>query len=494
MKGLFTLILVLIISVLSAQNWSPILVNEKMNYKHSDSNYISHTIWVDSAFATESDSVYYLNRIVKDVPGNPEIALRNQPQFLMEFMVKQIYGIYSFHYPYDYFLSTNLPVGASWTFDLTNNIEAEITAYIVEEIFGIMDSVEVISLSDGNEIRLSKNFGILKFPDFENGGYFELVGIQNTAYGESFPDFWDIYNFEVGDVFQYYIEQASTDPNIEDHITSKITINVKEINNNSYFYSYNEIYYRISYYTGGPLDTSIYIFSDTIIFIDSLDHPANISPNQIYFLHDSYSGYGTGRVLTLPNIYIDQDTDVLYKEYGIKEPGYCNWPDNVFYEFDIYCDTIYKYEFISLIDYPAFLKGIGYGSSLGEVFSNEGFFEYFKVKKLEGYIKEGDTVGTITPDSLLLVGVESQKYKKSGNFVIYPNPVDEWLNIRQKNLYYAYNYNIEIWNQYGQLVREEKNIQSLHYTMNIAELKAGVYFYMIREKGEIIQQGKLIIK
>ncbi|MCD4695117.1 MAG: T9SS type A sorting domain-containing protein [Bacteroidales bacterium] len=37
-------------------------------------------------------------------------------------------------------------------------------------------------------------------------------------------------------------------------------------------------------------------------------------------------------------------------------------------------------------------------------------------------------------------------------------------------------------------------MQSQQYAMNISDLKAGVYFYIIKEKNGIIQQGKLIIK
>jgi len=78
------------------------------------------------------------------------------------------------------------------------------------------------------------------------------------------------------------------------------------------------------------------------------------------------------------------------------------------------------------------------------------------------------------------------------DITIFPNPANGILHIKQLNPNISYN--IELRNLYGQLVKEAKNIQSSHYTMNVSDLKPGVYFYLIRQQNEIIQQGKLITK
>lgn len=77
-------------------------------------------------------------------------------------------------------------------------------------------------------------------------------------------------------------------------------------------------------------------------------------------------------------------------------------------------------------------------------------------------------------------------------FEIYPTPTSDFFNIEAVNC--TSPYDIEIRNLYGQLVRKETDIQSSHYTMNVSDLKAGIYFYVIKEKGEVVQQGKLIKK
>ena len=180
MKAIIFFLSIAFAGYISAQNWSPILVNEKMNYQHSDSSYISNTIWVDSVETAVDNMICHLNRIVKDVPDNPEIVLRHQPQFLLKQMEATGDGIYIFSYPGEFTIKTLANPGENWIFNPENNITAEVSSISIEGVFGVQDSVKVISLSDGNEIRLSKSFGILKFPDFENNGYYELVGIQNT--------------------------------------------------------------------------------------------------------------------------------------------------------------------------------------------------------------------------------------------------------------------------------------------------------------------------
>ena len=79
-------------------------------------------------------------------------------------------------------------------------------------------------------------------------------------------------------------------------------------------------------------------------------------------------------------------------------------------------------------------------------------------------------------------------------FSVYPNPTEKCLYIKQTKYNSNYSYNIKLRNIYGQLVQEEKGIRSSHHTINIAHLKPGVYFYVIKEKGEVVQQGKLIKK
>ena len=66
MRSFFTFLLVLLAGIWGAQNWTPVSRNDNFNFSLAGQNYISNTIWVDSAFASGSDSIFFLNRIVTD--------------------------------------------------------------------------------------------------------------------------------------------------------------------------------------------------------------------------------------------------------------------------------------------------------------------------------------------------------------------------------------------------------------------------------------------
>ena len=491
MKRAIFLFSALIPIILFAQNWSPIRVNEKMNYQHSDSGYISHTIWVDSSFSVGGDTIFYLNRIVKDVPGNPEIALRNQPQFLLETMTKDIFGMYSFINPEHYMIITNGTVGTNWTFDQSNGIGATISELIYEEIFGVMDSVKVINLSNGNEIRLSQNFGILKFPDFENGGNYNLVGIQGTEYGESVPGFLEIFDFEVGDIFQHTGSGYIADQWVYHyHWTKKVQITSKELFIDSVKYGFSGIYRSISWGKNLIIDT----ISGSVTYIDSTTHPANNFPNEIYVLPNSWSGYGTDRVFTRTLIYPNEVTNVITKEYGmLEDPTFLQlYQDDLFFELDDSCDTLYRYDQIDMISLPAGLKKVIYANTLGEVLNREGFFEYEDHKSLQGYVKDGDTVGTVTPDSVLLaVGISDLTTDKT-KISVYPNPADQYLNIQFSTEDNSAAYKIEIRNMLGELLLKKENLQKTE-RLDVSELNAGIYFYSILLDNKVYRTDKLVV-
>jgi hypothetical protein len=492
MKAIIFFLSIAFAGYTTAQNWSPIFVNEKMNYQHSDSSYISNTIWVDSVETACENLIYHLNRVVKDVPDNPEIVLRNQHQFLLKQMEATGEGIYTFSYPGEFTIKTLANPGEIWIFNLENNITAEVNSISVEDVFGVQDSVKVISLSDGNEIRLSKSFGILKFPDFENGGNYDLVGIQNTEYGESVPDFWDIFDFEVGDVFQYNGFESNIDFTL--NWIKKIIITLKEMSDNSYFYEYDGIYYGIGYDNIFPPDP--FEFGDSIsgsmTYIDSLNHLVNSFPNQLHVFPNSFSTYGSGKVYTSAIIIKNEETNLASKHFGFHYSVNYEITGELYYEQEENSEILYKYEPPAIIDEPCFTKGKNFGELLGEIYYVEGCFEYQTNMSLEGYIKNGDTVGIITPDSLLLVGLFETRTTKS-TIIVFPNPADKYVQFKFSSGNDFKDCSIEIRNLLGEAIIKVKRNEEIQ-TLDIRNLKPGIYFYTIKSKGMIIQQGKLVIQ
>jgi len=443
---------------------------------------------VDSVEIIPGGTKMHLNKVVKDVPDNPEIVLRNQPQFLLSWVNAIQNGVYLFNLPdaFQFFSLTN--AGESWLFGTENNLTATVNSISYDEVFGIMDSVKYISLSDGSEIILSKSFGFLQFPDFENDGNFNLVGIQDTEYGESIPGFWEFFDFEVGDVFQRLDDTG--DPMGSGYITTKYNILNKQVLANSYVYSVFYIWYAVSS-SGGTGNSSSDVYE--IEYMNDVSQPFDHFPNQIYMLENTNSGYGTWRAFSRAYLSRDSVTNIEYKSFGARECSGNPYSKDVFYEMDFNSDTLYRYYGISLLGNPGGTKGIGFGTTLGETYKLQGAFEYWSDKELVGYVKDGDTVGTITPDSILLGVSDFERKMAKNQFLVFPNPAFNKLNIRALNNLYVFPVILEINNLQGKLV-ESLEIENNDDPCDISKIIPGIYFYQIKSNDGLIQTGKLIIK
>ena len=205
--GKLSLVLFLftVCQVLQAQPWSPLKLHEKFNFSINGVNFITNTVWTDSARAQGADSVFYLNRIVTNCDTCPVMfKLSNQPGILRSFMVRKPGGVYNFRNPGSAVIKTLAKAGDTWLYDSLANIQAQVVAIDAEAVFGINDSVKEILLSNGQSIRLSKNFGLLQFPSSGQAGYTSLLeGIEGRNLGQQVPKFREIYNFNTGDIFQY---------------------------------------------------------------------------------------------------------------------------------------------------------------------------------------------------------------------------------------------------------------------------------------------------
>jgi hypothetical protein len=487
MKKTFTILSLIITIAIHAQNWSPILPGEKMNYRHSDSVYITNTVWVDSTEISSNDIIFHLNVIVKDIPDNPNIVLRNQPQFLLKTLIKQDSGAFMCTNPSEYLLLTQADLGETW--DFASNISAEITNITEENIFNVTDSVKTISLSDGNEIWLSKNFGILKFPDFENGGNFELAGLQDTEFGEQVIDFWDIFDFEVGDVFQRLYYESF--PEFYDHHITKYQINSKETFVDHI--TYTAISITTGYYSWYGSEPTYYsnTNSDEVTYSVSDNEITNSFQNELvqldgYYCSPNYNDNTFARISIYPD-----SMGLMNKHWG----SFLNSP--IFPYIGLYYETTPSNDSLFLVAGECLSNGphgFNYTESLGITLDYyEDFIESENYFYLMGYIKNGDTVGEITPDSVLITNIE-KKAIQNNTFSIYPNPADDWLYVKPKDLGNGISFSIKLRDIFGQLVREEMDLKSSLYAMDISSLKSGVYFYEIKESSGNIQKGKFIVK
>ena len=169
------------------------------------------------------------------------------------------------------------------------------------------------------------------------------------------------------------------------------------------------------------------------------------------------------------------------KKLGMNDSG-----NNLYNEVEIENDTL-------LQNNEFFCFNITYTEGLGATDYCFFFFEMMIGYHMLGYVKDGDTVGTITPDSLLLVGTLEPK-KANQSVIVFPNPANEIVNFKFPSMGSKSTGTIEIINLLGEVAIKEVVNGSEIITLDIGNLKRGIYFYSIKENGLVVQKDKLIIQ
>lgn len=189
---------------------------------------VTNVLFVDTVKQIGTDTVYSMNRIGIECTGTcPTITVAitttatvivpNMPQFLQRSITKYANGLVMLHDTAKLVIKPNCILNETWLFDSINNKIAQCTNLSTEIIFSSLDSVKTILIDGTDTLKLSKQFGIIQFPDlYSKNKYYRLVGVENAAsydqialYGLKVPNAWDFYNFDVGDVFCYNISSRN---------------------------------------------------------------------------------------------------------------------------------------------------------------------------------------------------------------------------------------------------------------------------------------------
>lgn len=245
-------------------------------------SYITHTVWVDSAFLSGADSLFWLNRIVTscDTCLGQQYRLCNQAGILKKRMKKMPGGVYEFRYPGSVVIRTLASTGQSWLYDTASNITATVFSKSWSQVFGIWDSVKQIHLSDGGSLVISKNHGLLQFTTNPAQQVYDLRGIEGRNLGDLVPKFAQVYNFNVGDVFQYHFRDMNYGIGYGTEGLNKITILSRDSSAGHYLYGIRSL--TCSWTTniiGIHSDTTHSYEITTMELQDSLDIRPTITPS-----------------------------------------------------------------------------------------------------------------------------------------------------------------------------------------------------------------------
>ena len=481
-------------SVLSfSQNWQLINPAYKYNYYNTNSSIISASIWVDSV----KNNTYYLNRIIApcDTCHNSKLVndfydtayvLSNQPIFLQrKFTVYN--DIYNFRDRGNIIIHTSDILNTSWLFDSINNISAQLISKTTASIFSINDSVQVIKLSCGDTIIISKNYGIIQYPKtYGNNQYYKLAGIEGISKGLQTVKFKDFFNFSVGDVFQYSINNQNyifTPPLFTEGL-KKITILNRIKNTDTINYLVRTTLLDSTWLGGSPSTTTFSTSIDTLTFIDSTNHFTNLYPNQLVPVAVP-SQFAFITTPAINQLQIDIDTNNLcVKRYGVVCPNTTH--SNTNYGVASSVDTINPY--LYLVRNGVLILGreakVGLGIT-SDVYNN---YDELKTLCLTSYVKGVDTVGTIIPDAQLSSITANNINSLSIN--VFPNPANDKINITFSSLYKG---EIEIYNNSGQQVFTDSVNNTSQYKMDICNFNAGIYLVKCNYNNSFITK-KIIIQ
>ncbi|MEN0006916.1 MAG: T9SS type A sorting domain-containing protein [Bacteroidota bacterium] len=478
MKNCYLLLLASLLCTASvAQDWIPILENERHHFQFSDSSSITNTIYIDSVTTQGEEIFYHLNRVVAlcDTCTYDFIIpyATNEGQFLQQRMVRQADGGFRFEGADNFVLYPQLPEGSSWMFETTTNVEATISSVAETTIFGELDSTKTISLSDGRSMICSKAHGLLAFPDSAATSY-ELVGLEVADLGEQVPDHWDFFDFNVGDVFQYF-SRSSLNPGKPHFIETveKLTVLEKTILPQGYQYSMRRVGYEGRYegfYFEFPFEDTIqvdYFYKETDCF--------NRYPGEVGTVVQApwlvcYDTPDMERAQGEVFYYIDTADQLRTKTLGER------------YEFaTLFCHdeenpTIGDREYIVDQYHEVYKEGLGlvdYGYFIFEVWGN---------RRLEGYVKNGDTVGVVTSDIILDT---DRPFEPSLQLTLAPNPVANSLFV-DFQVPLPDEGQLIIWSMNGQaLLRQVVSTGQPRVELDVSFLPKGTYSLQLMVEGRI---------
>jgi len=488
MKRLFIILLVCYSTALFAQDFKLFNSESKKLFSTFPELSTTYSLSFDSITSAGSDSIYYnffkieeMNFVSYDCDFwvGPDCYKQNVPVWIgakIEFNNQYSYNFYpdngdTIHFDFAPNSDTN-------TFYIDNDQKFSLT-------FENSDTLTILNFSDsarfykihhtdlagniinsqlnGQPIIICKNLGLVRFFQIDDFPVvlnpITLIGQENQNLGIFNITNEMLYDFQPGDEFQYKENHFYTDgPPWENYtLYKKHTITERIETTDSLVYTIDEMKFY---------EDSSFIITNTI--------------NKTYYKNDV--------IAQLPFEKFNGDNQWFYLE------NYCDlslWTYRFVAENSLeYCETDNVWGYWDTFGPPpeyetiwAFGLGMYYDkyiNYLGSMQSATGYTNQMIYFKKDNIVCGDEIVGNSKFE------LELECYQ------VFPNPVNDLVVF--KSLKNSNSYSIEVRNALGQEIRIEDNIHSSQYAMNVATLKPGIYFYMIKEKGSVVQQGKMIKK
>lgn len=444
MRKLLLLCSALSCGLLSAQNWALINPEYKYNYSNDGTDTISNQIFVTHVDTLGVDSFAFNMNTAAELcdtcgsafssdcmdssPSNGAVRLYI-PQFVGG-LVTQAGSWWSLGRSGGIQVNTSATTGANWS--CANGSSATLLGEDTATVIGLTDSIKWVGYSNGDTIVFGKETGLLHVSLIsENNGNHALIGISGgTTVGEQLPTVFSMLNYQPNDVLQYLVEGNWADGTvflINGHLKYEF------IDRTTY---QDSIVYLVQLITSihqtclGAMPStpgcSIWtLTTDTLNFTIKNDSHFGINPFNPYWDMSLWPG-GAGRV-SYPNEWYgsNQATTSFRKNdqgrYLIEQVGF---QEDSYFNNTLYCTTVQDSS-IALHDINVTF-GSSFADGIGLIKENLYYFEGGQNRTLEGSFLNGELIGNITPNGVLL---STGPNLETPSFLMTPNPANEYLII-----------------------------------------------------------------
>lgn len=449
---------------LDAQSWDVLKTGTLYHYERNGSGYSEATIWVDSAVERTADTVYFLNTIVADcdtctsyVQGLPEYVNYRSAQFLQR-QVRKTDSSCIFDIPEHFTIRHQASLHESWEFDPAGQITARISDICSVNGPGGSDSIKVITLSTGDTILLSKWNGIARFdPVYGNDRYDRIEG--------PVPGFRDFFDFSVGDILEYHGESWMVDSRDQFYIR-KAEITGKSSSTDRIEYDVHILKYQREKYIPeefwySPAYASSRRYNEKWIFENASEHPVNLFNNHLVRVEDYVEVLHCNDLYQYSRVLVARDSLGLYT----KTAG-------SFETMDFYSKYPEKQDILKRIDHSYYMcdeHEYVYTEGLGITHYENRGFEWSRDERLVACRTGNDTIGTLTPDEDLVVGMKDHL---QGRISVLPNPAGN--SIRVIETAGASVFGLTLIDLCGRVVR-----RSGTDFMDLMGVRAGIYILVV---------------
>lgn len=426
-------------SLSNAQNWALINPTYKYNYSFGGTDTITNQV-----FVTETESIgpasfhFELNRmaVVCDTCGalGAERFIWPDASQWVGGEVDVVDDVWHFHEGTSRVILPLAGTGTTWLLDTVNGIWAEMQESVAATSFGEVDEHRTILLNNGSQIVLSRDHGVLSW----DSGH-ELVGINGPDVGRTIPELSSFFPYVAGDILEYEVWYGGCDGigGCDGGTREfKFTVDQGDLLDSAIVFNGTMVAHFDQYWQDSPWSTTYHIHS----YQNSSDEWNAGRPelpwSELLFSYPGQLILTTHRVdpmIQLPlNCIAQHGIDAagrytigcLAFELGSSEevghfiyPGPPDGPHGTtrFFGPEDFC--IQGSEPVCGVTY---VEGVGLTSFVGN------YFERGEYYTLRGAMIGVDTLGTLTPDNIIL-GIAGSHLATP--FTIQPNPVADAFSI-----------------------------------------------------------------